>query len=197
MSNKRYVGIDMSSLTGFVILNHLGEVIVEEELWFPYKKDPERMMYIVGEILGRINKETDVIGIENFSYGSKGRGIDFQFGLGWVMREKLTSLGYKYYDVAPGGVKKYATGNGSVKKEVMVLPLYRRWGYFNASDNVTDAFVLAKIAEGLDKGCEGLKEHEKQVVRTVKNSVLNKEEWEEQKPPPKRRKTIEDIIRKQ
>lgn len=76
----------------------------------------------------------------------------------------------------------------------MIAPIYRRWGYVNPSDNVTDAFVLAKIAEAIDKGTEGLKEHEKQVVRVVKNSIMNQDTWDLQKKPPKKRRKIEDMI---
>lgn len=196
---KRYVGIDPSTFTGFVILNESGEIIEEQEIWFEYKKDPERMNYISERVIEQLNIDTDVICIENFSYNSTGRGVDYQYGIGWIIREKLFVHGFKFYDVAPNALKRFATGNGSVKKEVMVAPIYRRWGYTNISDNITDAFVLAKIAEAIDKGNKGLKEHEKLVVRTVKNSVMNQEEfWEEQKKPvksTKRKKLIEELTK--
>lgn len=184
-------------MTGLSILNEDGQVIYEEEVWFEYKKDPERIIYIVDRVVNKLDKNTDIVCIENFSYGSTGASQSFQYMLGGVFRENLVRHGITYYDVAPGGVKKFATGNGSSNKDVMIAPIYKRWGYTNQSDNVTDAFILAKIAEYLDKGIDDLKEHEKQVIRVVKKSVLNQDKWELQKPPPKvrrkRLKMIEEI----
>lgn len=183
---KRYVGIDPSSMTGFFIQDETGKIIVETDLFYTYKKDPERMIYIAEEIIKKLNINTDIICIENFSYNSLGQGIDYQFGVGWVIRENLHKSGFAYYDVAPKGLKKFATGNGNSSKKTMVVPIERRWGYKHPSDNVTDAFILSEIAKAIDQGNEyvGLREYEKQVVKVVKNSILNKEQWKEVKPPP-------------
>lgn len=183
---KRYVGIDPSSMTGFFIQDVKGNIIVETDLFYTYRKDPERMIYIAEEIIKKLNLETDIICIENFSYNSVGQGIDYQFGVGWVIRENLYKAGFKYYDVSPGGLKKFATGNGRASKKMMVTPIEKRWGYKHPSDNVIDAFILSEIAKAIDKGSdyEGLKLHEKQVIKVVKDGIMNKEQWKEIKPPP-------------
>ncbi|MEQ6355126.1 hypothetical protein ABNX05_10905 [Lysinibacillus sp. M3] len=182
----RYVGIDPSSMTGFFIQDERGNIIVETDLFYTYKKDPERMIYIAEEIIKKLNIETDIICIENFSYNSVGQGIDYQFGVGWIIREHLHKAGFTYYDVSPKGLKKFATGNGNSSKKTMVVPIEKRWGFKHPSDNVTDAFILSEIAKAIDQGSEyeGLKLHEKQVVSVVKNSILNIEQWKEIKPPP-------------
>ena len=182
----RYVGIDPSSMTGFFIQDEKGKIIVETDLFYTYRKDPERMIYIAEEIVRKLNLETDIICIENFSYNSVGQGIDYQYGVGWIIREHLHNAGFKYYDVSPKSLKKFATGNGNSSKKLMVKPIEKRWGFKHPSDNVTDAFILSEIAKAIDKGneYEKLKDHEKQVVKIVKNGVLNKEEWKEIKPPP-------------
>jgi len=183
---KRYVGIDPSSMTGFFIQDDKGKIIIETDLFYTYKKDPERMIYIAEEIIKKLNIKTDIICIENFSYNSSGQGIDYQFGVGWIIREHLHKAGFSYYDVSPKGLKKFATGNGNSSKKTMVEPIEKRWGYKHPSDNVTDAFILSEIAKAIDQGTEyvGLREYEKQVVKVVKDSILNKEQWKEVKAPP-------------
>lgn len=177
--NKRYVGIDLSSKTGFVIQDAQGKIIFEDDIVFEYTKDPERMIFICDEILKHLNLETDIICIENFSYNSKGASGSYQYGIGFIVRENLVRHGFSYYDIAPTAVKKFATNHGQAKKELMIKPVEKRWGFYHPSDNIIDAFVLSEIAKAIDMGKEypGLKQHEKEVVRKVKNGIMNKEEW--------------------
>lgn len=175
----RYVGIDPSSKTGFFVQDDKNNIIIETDVFYEYSKDPERMIYIADEIINKLKIETDIICIENFSYNSVGKALDFQYGLGWLIRENLYKSGFKYYDVSPSGLKKFATGKGNASKKTMVAPIEKRWGYKHPSDNVTDAFVLSEIAKAIDQGSdyEGLKLHEKQVIKIVKDGIMNKEQW--------------------
>lgn len=145
----KFVGIDLSTKTGLVILDEFGQVAHEEEIT-SNKTDPSRMIEIIDQVMQHINKK-DIIAIEGFSYGSRGRGIDFQFGLGHAMRIKLFEQGYDYLIVTPSQVKKYATGKGNTSKDNMILPIYKRWNYEHESDNVRDAFVLSQIAYATKK----------------------------------------------
>ncbi len=104
-------------------------------------------MYKIWErIKSQLNFKTDVIAIEGFSFGSKGQGTDFQFGIGWIVRLMLFIEGKSYIDVAPTQVKKFATGKGNAGKDALILPIYKKWGYENDSDNCRDAYVLSRIA---------------------------------------------------
>jgi crossover junction endodeoxyribonuclease RuvC len=161
----RYVGIDPSTKTGLVVLNESGEVLHKEEITSKMEGDPKRFMDLTAKIMLRL-KYDDVICIEGFSYGSKGRGVSTQYGIGWLIRAELIRNGYSYREVAPSGLKKYATGKGVGKKEDMVLPLYKRWGFEHKSDNVRDAYVLAQIARGLEGAAE-LTAFQKEVLKKV------------------------------
>jgi crossover junction endodeoxyribonuclease RuvC len=144
----RFVGIDPSTKTGLVILEnskvHTAVEIVSQE-----ERDPHRFMYIAKTVREYIT-EHDVICVEGFSYNSKGSAVSVQYGIGWILRSELIRAGFNYYDVSPTVVKKFATGKGNTKKEEMVLPIYKRWGFEHNSDNVRDAFVLAQIARALN-----------------------------------------------
>ena len=161
----RYVGIDPSTKTGLVILNG-DEVEIEIEITTNIESDPERFMSLAKHVVKHL-KEDDVICIEGFSFGSKGKGVSTQYGIGWLIRSELIRNGYTYHEVAPGGLKKFATGKGTTKKDEMVLPIYKRWGYEGATDNIRDAFVLAKIAQSLQDD-SNLTVYQRDVIKKVK-----------------------------
>ncbi len=141
----RFVGIDPSTKTGLVVIDD-GLVVTAKEIQTKVKSDPERFIDIAVQIRKHI-LETDIICIEGFSYGSKGAGVSTQYGIGWLIRSELVKNGYSYYEVSPSAVKKFATGKGNVKKDAMVLPVFKHWGFEHDSDNVRDAYVLAQIAK--------------------------------------------------
>lgn len=182
--SKRYVGIDPSSTTGFFIQDEKGNIVIEQDIFYEYTVDPQRMIHISDTIINNLQKD-DIICIESFSMNSQGRALTFQSGLGWIIREQLHRKGYSYYDVTPKSVKKFATGNGNATKTTMIKPIQYRWGFYHASDNIMDAFVMSEIAKAIDLGndYEGLRQHEKEIVRKVKSSVLNNEELTETKLP--------------
>jgi crossover junction endodeoxyribonuclease RuvC len=159
----RYVGIDPSTKTGIVVLDGTKEWT--EEFTSKIKSDPERFFDITEQILSWLSKG-DVICIEGFSYGSKGRGVSTQYGIGWLIRAELIRNGYTYTEVSPSAVKKFATGKGNEKKENMVLPIYKHWGFEHPSDNVRDAYVLAKIAQGVN-GISKLTKYQTDVIKKI------------------------------
>jgi crossover junction endodeoxyribonuclease RuvC len=144
----RFVGIDPSTKTGLVILED-NKVHTAVEITSKEKRDPHRFMDIAKTVMKYIT-EHDVICIEGFSYSSKGSAVSVQYGIGWILRSELIKVGLSYYEVPPSSVKKFATGKGNAKKDELVLPIYKRWGFEHNSDNVRDAFVLAQIARALN-----------------------------------------------
>lgn len=144
----RFVGLDPSSMTGLVILDINGNIIDMMEITSK-EKDPLRMIEIKDQVMEQLEYD-DVIFIEGFSFNSKGRGIDFQFGLGWILRAELYEGNgidnFGYTEVSPSSLKKFVTDNGNSSKENMILPIYKHWGFEHNSDNVRDAYVLAQMA---------------------------------------------------
>ena len=54
--------------------------------------------------------------------------------------------------VSPGELKKFVTGNGNAKKELMLLEVYKRWGLSLTDHNLADAYGLARVADALYSG---------------------------------------------
>jgi crossover junction endodeoxyribonuclease RuvC len=144
---KRYVGIDPSTKTGLVVLDEEGEIWEAIEIIKP-GVDPERMIRLIDAMMMLIIPG-DIITIEGFANGAKGAYVGQMFGIGWGIRMALTRRNMPYTDVAPSQVKKFATGKGNASKEDMILPLSKRWGFENPSDNVRDAYIIAQIGRAL------------------------------------------------
>lgn len=161
----RYVGIDPSSKTGLVIMDSSGEVLVEEEIKAKSTKDPQRMLEILNEVKSYL-KPNDRVIIEGFAYGAKGNAVDFQYGLGWLIRAMLYSNKIKYTEATPSQVKKFCSNRGNAKKEDLVLPLYKKWNYEHRSDNVRDAYILARMGYSMYNH-QGLQGYEQDVLRKM------------------------------
>src|SRR5699024_12574443 len=108
--NVNYIGIDPSTKTGIVILDNDGNVLLEEELTGTGDEDPKRMVTLTEKIINQIKGKHSVICTEGFSYGSKARGISFQFGLGHAIRNEMFKSNIEYIDDPTGQRKKYRTG---------------------------------------------------------------------------------------
>lgn len=110
---------------------------------------------------------TDRVLIEGFSFGSRGAGVSKMFGIGWTIRIMLEEEHFKWTEAAPTTVKKFASNKGNAKKEDLVLPVYKKWGFESSSNDITDAFIMAKMAWGMYNPDE-LLEYEKEVLKKIK-----------------------------
>jgi crossover junction endodeoxyribonuclease RuvC len=142
-----------------------GNVLVQKEITSKSKKDPQRFIDLAREVYFHLFDD-DKVAIEGFSYGSKGKGVSTQYGIGWIIRTKLINHDYK--DIPPSVLKKFATGKGNVKKENMILPIYQKWGFESDSDNIRDAYVLARISMALD-GIGTLTKYQEEVIEKIKH----------------------------
>ena len=168
----RYVGIDPSGQTGMAILDKDGNYLDGFEIAPEEENKTESICTIVEEIVENI-EPGDVIAIEGFSYGSKGKGIDFQFGLGHAIRLELYRENINWIEVTPTQVKKFASGNGKCKKENMIIPILRHWGFEHDSNNVRDAFVLAQIARSTQVRTVNTK-YQEDVIQVILESQNSK-----------------------
>lgn len=88
--------------------------------------------------------------IENYAYATGHSGKPYTTGeLGGVFRLALYDNTVAFNVVAPPSVKKYCTGSGRADKNVILKEVFRRWEVDVTSDDLADAFVIAKIAEAV------------------------------------------------
>ena len=105
----------------------------------------------------------ELVFLEGFSFGSKGRSIFDTGGLGWIIRRLLgKELEIPFHEVPPKTLKMYVTNTGNAGKPLMLEQTYRRWKIGSEilkDDNMVDSFGLCKFGEAFlqweDKGDDG------------------------------------------
>lgn len=164
----RYCGVDPSvSGTGLVIMSKDGEVLQAKSIKAGKEEDPLRFMKLTEELVKHLDPATDKILIEGFSYGSKGRGISVTYGTGWCMRIYFEQLGFQWQEVPPSSLKKYASDHGNASKKLVGKAVKRKWGFESSSDDIVDAYVLARMAWSMYNH-DALLDYEKLALSKVK-----------------------------
>jgi crossover junction endodeoxyribonuclease RuvC len=102
--------------------------------------------------------------MEGYSFGSRGMLADLG-ELGGLVKEVFdVRLELPYTIVGPTQLKKFATGKGSGKKNVVMMKVYKKYGVEFDDDNQCDAFVLAKIAQAIIYDDVKLDKPQKEVI---------------------------------
>lgn len=68
--------------------------------------------------------------------------------------------------VAPQQLKKYASGNGNTKKEMMPKEVFKRWGMDFNDTNIAEAYILARIAHAVHADPE-MTQFQRDVVKAL------------------------------
>lgn len=84
--------------------------------------------------------------IEGYGYGNRFTIVGL-VEIGTAIRLALLRMGIRWYDVPPTVLKAFATGKGNSKKPMVAAAVAERWGFTSKSDDVVDAYVLARMAE--------------------------------------------------
>lgn len=109
--------------------------------------DLERLKYIV-TTLGEIARGSDLAVVEGFAFARPEQS--HQLGaLGYMMRIWLWSHQIPFVTVAPAALKKWASGSGKCKKDLILREVNRRWQVVIDDDNAADAYALLKLGEAL------------------------------------------------
>ena len=135
------------------------------------KKGGERLLLIRDAVRACLDNTVELVAIENYSLGSENKA--FLLGeVGGVVRLACAEFGVPYIEVAPTQLKQFATGNGGASKERVRDALEENTGFTSKILDITDATVLALIAEAVhlgksprDRRCE------EEVVKRLLNPV--------------------------
>lgn len=184
----RFVGIDPSTKTGFVVLDEHGNVLRAKELTGIGTVDPKRMRTLIHEVKDHVQLE-DRVCIEGFGFASQ-QAIQLG-GIGWGVRMMLEARGISYYEPAPRQLKKFIGVSGWVgekgqmrqlqgkeKKDAVKEAVRQLYTFCHPSDNVNDAYVLAQIARYIylaqHSQLPDLPENQLEVIQAVLNPPVKK-----------------------
>ncbi|WCK53859.1 hypothetical protein PP175_21455 [Aneurinibacillus sp. Ricciae_BoGa-3] len=162
--SRRYIGIDPSTKTGFVALSPSGSLLDAREI--EGKGNDPRRMYSIIQAVSEAVKPDDVICVEGFGFASQSGFL--LGGIGWGIRMELYRRDLTYTEVAPAALKKFTGSGGNASKEQVAVHTWKSWGFECKSNNVTDAFVLARIALAMHEPVM-LRKHQSQVIDVIKN----------------------------
>lgn len=160
-----YLGLD-PSYTGFGIVALASEgdkprVVRTHELTFPTKRygsGPGRLFRIhatLRDTFGALRDDFDIrrICIEGYAPGRR-FGREAVGELGGITRLALAqTLEPELIAVpSPTALKKFVTSSGTAAKDNILLGVYKKWGEEFKSNNLADAYGLARIAYALVNG---------------------------------------------
>lgn len=151
------IGLDLSLTgTGVIVLND-GK-IVEQKL-IKSKPVPDgkpideviRIRTIVDQISELVSKnKPDIAVIEGLAFMVRNATALVQLSaLNYFTRLMLMNCDVPFIIVAPTSLKKFITGNGASKKDVMLMETFKRYGVTILDDNENDAYGLAQVGLAL------------------------------------------------
>ena len=162
------LGLDISSTsTGLVALDNNGTVLTALAI----QPDPNRKKgldvisrgIIIAQQIAHdvIQLDPDRIVIEDYGFASQ--KIVPQAEVKGIVFMCLRQLGRKWNLVSPNGLKKFV---GAKEKEAIKLEVFKRWGFEHKSNDVIDAYVLARIGYAMN-GFGMMTKYQQEVVEKV------------------------------
>ena len=139
------LGLDTSTKTGAVVLSDDPKFIFEAEYEAKKLKGFERLAWF-RETITKLLKTypPTVVVIENYGFANAFTLVTL-VEVGTVVRMALYDAKVPIVEIPPTTLKVYVTGKGVAPKEVMMRDIYKRWGFEAKTNNIADAFALAKL----------------------------------------------------
>ena len=143
------LGVDPSTKTGLVLFDFSAtDCKVACEVTAPKKyQGLARAEYLATRVLEHA-QSADMVVIEGLSYASKFVSA-VQVEIAIIIRYVLFFHGVKWVDVPPTSLKKFVTGKGNAKKELIMMEVYKRWQFESKTNNIADAYSLAMFGGAL------------------------------------------------
>ena len=154
MKKELFCGIDPSiTNTGVTLIDGGFNVIEQQLICTSVQKRPFdtelRLIHIVKQLEFLLNYKRDlkIVNIEGISFGSKGEGVAQLAALNYLIRIFLLQNDILYSEIPPTKLKKFITGKGQCKKNLILKEVYKKWNVDIDDDNIADSYVLARMAE--------------------------------------------------
>lgn len=144
----KFIGMDFAyAKNGIVIINENADIILQAIIvTTPKRSDEERLIQIY-DFLDKIEQEDiKLVYLEGLSYGSQGRSVSQIGAVHYLTRIFLYKNKINYKIISPSELKKFITGKGNAKKDLMLLNIYKKFGIAYEDDNLADAYSLARMA---------------------------------------------------
>ena len=149
MRDPMFVGMD-PSFNGFaIIVLDKDANIIEQKLIASNTKDEieDRLIYLESQYSFIPNIVClHSVYLEGPAFLANGKFALQMGALHFMIRLMLKKRGVGFKVIAPGTLKKFVTGKGNAKKDLMLLNVYKKWGVEFDNDNLADAYGMARMA---------------------------------------------------
>ena len=179
----KVVGLDLSlTHTGYAILNEKGIVLMsgvtKSKSCGPKPTDEaQRIVKIASDVMEKIDSflphHGDILFvIEGLAYMAQGISLIQLSGLNYIVRSLLLELEIPFLIVAPLSLKKFITGFGKGDKDMMMMSVYKNYGFESMDNNECDAYSLAVCGLAvLEKPIKKLGVPQKEVINLLKKQL--------------------------
>lgn len=206
-----YAGLDISNTcTGITIFDiagkHIETVVINFEK--EYKKNNKRWQellnvqplnserafefarykFYAGRIIKKmIEHKIKLAVIEGYSYAGSKAYLSHEAG--GVIKTMMIQQGIRWIEIAPTSLKKFATGVGKADKDVVILRVFKNWGFdpedygidSDEASDASDSYAIGKVCYHLFSGdVNGLNKKQSEVVNLLldKFNKVYKAPWE-------------------
>ncbi len=141
------LGLDISTYVGMAIV---GEEDRGKVVHLDRARGYQRLQMLRQEVERTISIwQPDVALVEGYAFGAAGRSssIVTLVECGTVVRNALFMMKIPWFEVPPTTLKLWTFGKGSAKKPQMKAAVLSRWGYTSPSDDIVDAYALARMGQ--------------------------------------------------
>lgn len=148
-----FAGFDLSLTgTGYAVLQDC--VVLDSGTLKPPKDlvSLKRLVWIRAQVLEIVQRfKPAMTYVEDYAFSQANRA--HQMGeLQGVVRLALAESPHRCA-VAPIGVnKKFTSGKGNAKKEMLIKDVYKKWGFEARDNNEADGYALARLAQAVAAG---------------------------------------------
>jgi len=149
------VGLDLSLVkTGYAIVRDDGVVLASGVIKSSPSGDKpinetKRIVKIAEEVVQKIDEvlpkcSPDIVLIEGLAFMARNSTALTQLsGLNYLIRALLDQFDWPFVIVAPTTLKKFITGSGKGDKDMMIMFVYKNYGFEAIDNNENDAYALA------------------------------------------------------
>jgi crossover junction endodeoxyribonuclease RuvC len=182
-NNMITVGLDLSLVkTGYAIIKDDGTVLasgiikskptgdlpIDETMRI--KKIAEDILEKIDEILPK--DEPTLVVIEGMAFMAQGTSLVQLAALNYLTRILLAEFEWPFLIVAPTSLKKFITGSGKGDKDMMLMSVYKNYGFEAMDNNEADGYSLAACGLAvLDKPLIKMGVPQQEVIKLLKKQL--------------------------
>jgi len=142
-----FFGLDFAyANNGLIQLDENAKIVKQEVITTTKKNSDEERLIKLREYISSLVASDDIVYLEGLSHASQGQAKSQMGAVHYITRIFLFENGIKYKIVTPSELKKFVTGKGQCKKDLILLNVFKKWGVEFDNSDLADAYGLARMA---------------------------------------------------